>query len=106
MKETSIFLLFQGYLAVISSALHSICGQVEQLEEANLLQLQKDIFPKTVTHDYIKKVFNNDWNPDQFGPITVPQNQFFVLGDSRRNAEDSRYIGFIAKEKIIGTLLF
>ena len=104
LKDDNIISPFDSYNFGLDSA--CVFLSAKQLEEANLLQLQKDILPKTVTDNYVKKVFNNDWNPDQFGPITVPQNHFFVLGDSLRNAEYSRYIGFIAKEKIIGTLLF
>lgn len=38
--------------------------------------------------------------------ITVPPNQFFVMGDSRDNSEDSRYWGFVPRELIIGRAMF
>ncbi len=34
--------------------------------------------------------------------IQVPKNHYFVMSDNRSNAIDSRYIGSIPKEKIIG----
>ena len=37
-----------------------------------------------------------------FGPLTVPPDQYFMLGDSRDNSADSRYIGAIPREKIVG----
>ncbi len=37
-----------------------------------------------------------------FGPVVVPANQFFMMGDNRDNSEDSRYIGFVPRELIIG----
>ncbi|MDR3385997.1 MAG: signal peptidase I [Rudaea sp.] len=37
-----------------------------------------------------------------FGPTTVPPNQYLFLGDSRDNSEDSRYIGFVPRESIVG----
>jgi len=37
-----------------------------------------------------------------FGPVTVPPNQYLVLGDSRDNSKDSRYIGFVPRDSIIG----
>ena len=33
---------------------------------------------------------------------TVPKNEFFVLGDNRINSQDSRYIGTIPTQNIIG----
>ncbi len=46
------------------------------------------------------------WTIDNFGPIKVPKDSVFLLGDNRHNANDSRYIGFIPKQDIIGTVLF
>jgi len=38
--------------------------------------------------------------------MVVPPNQFFVMGDSRDNSEDSRYWGFVPRELIIGRAMF
>jgi signal peptidase I len=37
-----------------------------------------------------------------FGPITVPAGQYLVLGDNRDNSKDSRYIGFVPRDSIVG----
>jgi signal peptidase I len=37
-----------------------------------------------------------------FGPITVPADQYFMMGDSRDNSHDSRFFGPVARGEIVG----
>ena len=37
-----------------------------------------------------------------FGPVTVPVDSFLMLGDSRDNSMDSRFIGFVPRALLIG----
>jgi signal peptidase I len=78
----------------------------QQIKDNKIKDLKRFILSESDAHETVKDVFKHDWNPDNFGPITVPKDHYFLLGDNRENAMDSRYWGFIAKEKIVGTIVF
>jgi len=42
-------------------------------------------------------------NPrDNFGPVTVPAESYFVMGDNRDQSLDSRFWGYVSAQKIRG----
>jgi signal peptidase I len=40
-----------------------------------------------------------------FGPIVIPKDQYFVMGDNRDNSYDSRWLGFIERRSIVGEVV-
>jgi signal peptidase I len=43
---------------------------------------------------------------DVFGPMRVPDDKYWVMGDSRKNSEDSRWFGFLDRKYIHGRFSF
>lgn len=68
---------------------------------ATRVNLSKDYFDKDISDKFF-----HSWNQDHFGPVTVPASHYFALGDNRNSAADSRYQGFIPKEKLVATVLW
>ncbi len=48
---------------------------------------------------------NPDWTISNYGSITIPVDHVFILGDNRNNSEDSRYLGFVHEDDIVGVVM-
>ena len=74
--------------------------------KTNLPKAVRVNYDKSEKTEHIAKVFGRNWNADHFGPVTVPAKHYFILGDNRHQAMDSRYLGFIPTKNFVATVLW
>jgi len=85
--------------------------QAKKFSEFDFVKsISKVIHPKGYYYTFSKNpIFPNkssfNWSRDNYGPLKVPKNCCFVLGDNRHQSLDSRYWGFVKEDDIIGKMM-
>ncbi|KMQ69246.1 hypothetical protein ACM39_03855 [Chryseobacterium sp. FH2] len=97
---------------------------MEGFSENDFFQIDKDYFITQLSKNELNKnffyerfinpnvdndifrIYNKNWTADNFGPVIIPINKVFFLGDNRNASLDSRYIGFVDEDKITGRIIY
>jgi len=72
----------------------------KMLEEPYKYFIDSNIYERGsgIPHDYVVR--------DNYGPMKIPADCYFMMGDNRDNSNDSRYWGVVQGKYIIGKPLF
>jgi signal peptidase I len=60
------------------------------------------LFEETIDDVKHHVIWINHRFAEDFGPVQVPRDSFFVMGDNRDDSQDSRSWGFVPREKLLG----
>ena len=74
----------------------------EQYKDIEVSRFEESLNNKNIYQIFEFKKSSIFINTDDFDEITVPKDHFFVLGDNRDNSQDSRFIGTIPRDNLVG----
>lgn len=79
-----------------------VAGDVIEIRNKKLYRNHKHVTAAYEIHTDAHALPGNVSPRDNFGPVTVPENHLFMMGDNRDSSLDSRYWGFVNLKMVKG----
>ncbi len=82
---------------------------ISTFNRLNLIPFEAAEFKESLNgkeYSTIYDVNNQSHDKSNYPPYTLKENEYFVMGDNRNNSNDSRFIGPIKKNQIVGKLIY